>query len=104
MSKRSVSDVSVNGVDVADARTVVNVANHMMTLRDAAKHLQSTFDTRERGYFAPSEDEQVEHLWVSYHRSRAALLEIVQVIRNEVGKVSREQTVSYTHLTLPTKA
>ena len=60
MSKRSVSDVSVNGVDVAGARTVVNVADHMMTLRDAAKHLQSTFDTRDRGYFSPSEDEQVE--------------------------------------------
>ena len=96
MSKRSVSDVSVNGVDVAGARTVVNVADHMMTLRDAAKHLQSTFDTRQRGYFSPSEDEQVEHLWVSYHRSRAALLEIVQVIRNEVGKVSREQIGEFT--------
>ena len=89
--EQSTRSVSVSGVDVAGARTVVTVAEHMMSLRDAATHLQSIFDTRERGYFSPSEDEQVEHLWVSYHGSRAALLEIVQVIRNEVGKASREQ-------------
>ena len=88
--------VSVSGVDNAGARTVVTVADHMMDLRNAATHLQSVFDTRERGYFSPSEDEQVEHLWVSYHGSRAALLEIVQVIRSEVGKASREQIGQFT--------
>ena len=96
MSEQSTSSVSLSGVDVAGARTVVNVAEQMMSLRDAATHLQSVFDTRERGYFSPSEDEQVEHLWVSYHGSRAALLEIVQVIRNEVGKASREQIGEFT--------
>ena len=96
MNEQSVSSVSVSGVDVAGARTVVHVADHMMSLRDAATDLQSLFDTRERGYFSPSEDEQVEHLWVSYHGSRAALLEIVQVIRNEVGKASREQIGEFT--------
>ncbi len=91
MSGQSMKRLSVSGVDVAGARTVVTVSDHMVSLRDAATHLQSIFDTRERGYFSPSEDEQVEHLWVSYHGSRAALLEIVQAIRNEVSKASREQ-------------
>ena len=83
--------LSVSGVDSAGARTVIAVAAHMDRLREAATHLQSVFDTRERGYFSPSEDEQVAHLWVSYHGSRAALFEIIQEIRNEVGKASREQ-------------
>lgn len=96
MSEQSIMGVSVSGVDNAGARTVVTVADHMMDLRNAATHLQSVFDTRERGYFSPSEDEQVEHLWVSYHGSRAALLEIVQVIRSEVGKASREQIGQFT--------
>jgi len=91
MDKDSVKSVSPTGVDLAGARTVVAVAQHMQELREAATHLQSIFDTRERGYFTPSEDEQVAHLWVSYHGSRSALLEIVQVIRQEVGKASREQ-------------
>lgn len=91
MDNESVANVSVTGVDLAGARTVVAVAEHMHELREAATHLQSLFETRQRGYFTPSEDEQVEHLWVSYHGSRAALLEIVQVIRNEVGKASRDQ-------------
>ena len=94
--EQSIGNVSVHGVDIAGARTVLTVADHMMHLRDAATHLQSIFDTRERGYFSPSEDEQVEHLWVSYHGSRTALLEIVQVIRNEVGKASREQIGEFT--------
>lgn len=91
MSEQAITSVSVTGVDLAGARTVLAVADQMHRLRDAAMDLQATFETRERGYFSPSEDEQVEHLWVSYHGSRAALLEIVQVIRNEVGKASREQ-------------
>ena len=82
---------SASGVDLAGARTVVAVAEHMVRLRESATQLQSVFETRERGYFSPSEDEQVAHLWVSYHGSRAALFEIIQAIRNEVGKASREQ-------------
>ena len=61
MDNESVANVSVTGVDLAGARTVVSVAEHMHQLREAATHLQSTFDTRQRGYFTPSEDEQVEH-------------------------------------------
>lgn len=96
MSQQSIERVSANGVDLAGARTVVTVSDHMASLREAAKHLQSVFDTRERGYFSPSEDEKVEHLWVSYHGSRAALLEIVHVIRTDVGKASREQIGQFT--------
>ena len=96
MSKQSMASISVTGVDIPGARTVVAVAEDMSSLREAATHLQSIFETRERGYFTPSEDEQVEHLWVSYHGSRAALLEIIFVIRNEVGKASREQVGEFT--------
>ena len=78
------------GIDVAAARTVVDIAAHIAHLREAATSLQASVDTRQRGYFTPSEDEQVEHLWVSYHQSRAALLEMVHTIRTEVGKASGE--------------
>ncbi|MGI9473970.1 MAG: YiiX/YebB-like N1pC/P60 family cysteine hydrolase [Rubripirellula sp.] len=78
------------GIDPAAARTVVDIAAHIARLRDAATALQGTFDTKQRGYFTPSEDEQVEHLWVSYHQSRAALLEMIHSIRREVGKASGE--------------
>jgi len=91
MSERRTAEFSVSGVDPAGARTVIAVAEHMDRLRESATHLQSVLDTRERGYFTPSEDEQVAHLWVSYHGSRSALFEIIQAIRNEVGKASREQ-------------
>ena len=74
---QSTTHVSPSGVDLAGARTVVAVAEQMVRLRETATHLQSVFDTRERGFFSPSEDEQVAHLWVSYHGSRSALLEIV---------------------------
>ena len=51
MDKDSVKSFSPTGVDLAGARTVVAVAQHMQELREAATHLQSIFDTRERGYF-----------------------------------------------------
>ena len=91
MSERLSEVSSVSGVSLAGARTVVSVAEHMVWLIESATHLQTVFETRERGYFSPSEDEQVAHLWVSYHGSRSALLEIIQAVRNEVGKASREQ-------------
>jgi len=91
MSERLSEGSSVSGVSLAGARTVVSVAEHMVCLLESATHLQTVFETRERGYFSPSEDEQVAHLWVSYHGSRSALLEIIQAVRNEVGKASREQ-------------
>jgi len=91
VEKSAVTGTSASGIDLAGARTVIAVDDQMVRLRDAAQQLQSVFEARERGYFSPSEDEQVAHLWVSYHASRSALFEIVQAIRNEVGKASREQ-------------
>lgn len=88
---QATAHISPSGVELAGARTVVAVAEQMVRLREAATELRSVFETRERGFFSPSEDEQVAHLWVSYHGSRSALWEIVHAIRNEVGRPSREQ-------------
>ena len=44
--------------------TVVDLADHMNRLRSDAIAFQESFATGERGYFSPTEDEQVTHLWV----------------------------------------
>jgi hypothetical protein len=70
--------------------TVVDLADHISRLREAAVTFRNAFDTRERGFFSPSEDEQVLHLWVSYHKSRNALLDLIDTIRRSVGQASDE--------------
>ena len=70
--------------------TVVDLADHMNRLRSDAIAFQESFATGERGYFSPTEDEQVTHLWVSYHQSRNALLELINQIRTDVGQPSDE--------------
>ena len=77
-------------LDESDVRTVVDLATHIAGLRDAATTLQGTFETRDRGYFTPSEDDQVLSLWVSYHKSRAALLELIDTVREHVGEATRK--------------
>lgn len=46
-----------------DARTVLSVAAHLEQLKAAARFLQQWVGARERGYFTPSEDEEVRHLF-----------------------------------------
>jgi hypothetical protein len=77
-------------LDSSEVRTVVDISAHMAGLREAAIGVQQTVATRQRGYFTPSEDEQVQHLWVSYHLSRAALLELIRSIRCRAGQASEE--------------
>ena len=60
----------------------------MNRLRSDAISFQEAFATGERGYFSPTEDEQVTHLWISYHHSRNALLELINQIRADVGQPS----------------
>ncbi|MCG8653372.1 MAG: hypothetical protein MI861_26270 [Pirellulales bacterium] len=78
------------------AQTVVDLAGHMQRLRQEAQRLQEVFQTRQRGFFTPSEDDQVAHLWISYHKSRNALLELIDTIRDRVGKASEDSAVDFT--------
>lgn len=61
----------------ADARTVETIARHFDDLRAQASRLLAEFGASQRGYFTPTEDEQVRHLLVSYWQSRNALAEVV---------------------------
>ena len=81
------------------ASTVIDVADHMNRLRSDAIAFQESFSTGDRGYFSPTEDEQVTHLWVSYNQARNALLELINQIRTDVGtpceKTISEFTIAY---------
>ncbi|NND96653.1 MAG: hypothetical protein HKN47_04910 [Pirellulaceae bacterium] len=70
--------------------TVLDLAEHMNRLRNDAESFRESFLTGDRGYFSPTEDEQVTHLWVSYHQARNALLELIHSIRSSVGEPTRE--------------
>ncbi len=72
------------------AQTVIDVSAHFARLRSEAQRLQGVFKARERGFFTPSEDDQVLHLWVSYHQARGALLELIDSIRRSAKKASDE--------------
>jgi uncharacterized protein YycO len=84
------NDSPLRKLDPCDVATVVNLANHIGRLRVEAVALQQTFETRDRGYFTPSEDDLVLHLWVSYHKSRSALLELIDSVQRSVGHASDE--------------
>ena len=62
---------------IAGARAVAHVADHFERLKLAAADMRSHFGAGDRGYFTPSEDEQVRHLHVSYWQSRNALFELI---------------------------
>ena len=78
------------------AQTVVHLASHMRQLRGEAERLQEALQARERGFFTPIEDDQVTHLWVSYHKSRNALLELIEGTRQAVGRAKEEHTAEFT--------
>ena len=57
-------------------QAVIDLAEHMTRLKEAASQfLRDANTVKERGFFSPSEDDQVVHLWVSYHMARNALFE-----------------------------
>ncbi len=58
-------------------QTVTDLAEHMARLKEAATQFYRSTEVRERGYFSPTEDDQVVHLWVSYHMARNALFELI---------------------------
>ena len=83
------NDSPLRQLDPRDVATVVDLADHIGRLHVEAVALQQTFETGDRGYFTPSEDDQVLHLWISYHKSRSALLELIDSVRRSVGHCQR---------------
>ena len=75
----------------AGARTVTAVARHFGELQANAKHLLATLSVSKRGYFTPTEDEEVRHLLVSYWQARNALIELVYQFKDdaELGRDHR---------------
>ncbi len=67
----------------ADTRTVLQLAAYFAELKATAREFIDRFDASSRGYFTPSEDEQVRQLLVSYWHARNALLELVLQHRRE---------------------
>lgn len=62
----------------AQAVAVSHLADHFRQLKQRAESLLSSLGASARGYFTPSEDEQVRQLLASYWHSRNALLELIQ--------------------------
>lgn len=58
-------------------RTVLSVTEHFEVLKQRARELGDAAAASQRGYFTPSEDEEIKHLLVSYWQSRNALIELV---------------------------
>lgn len=77
------------------ATTVINLAAHMDRLRERAIVFHRDFATGDRGYFVPSEDDAVLALWVSYHKARAALLELIDMIRQQVGQPCEDTVLEF---------
>jgi hypothetical protein len=73
------------------ARTVLQVADHFACLRQRATALLTELNVTERGYFTPTEDEQVRQLLVSYWHTRNALFEVVLENRDYDVEASQEE-------------
>lgn len=79
-------------LSIADsARTVLHVAEHFEQLKSRAATLLAEVNIGVRGYFTPSEDEQVRHVLVSYWHTRNALFELVLENRDYHQAASLEE-------------
>jgi hypothetical protein len=65
------------------ARTVAHLDVYFEELRGRAVELKRQIAARQRGYFTPSEDEQVRQLLISYWQSRCALFDLVDTFRHD---------------------
>ncbi len=68
---------------LAGARTVAHLDLYFEELRQRAVELKRQVAARDRGYFTPSEDEQVRQLLISYWQSRCALFDLVNTLRHD---------------------
>lgn len=85
----------VDGDLVADARTVATVAPYFQELQIAAGLLSQSSTARTRGYFQPSEEEQLRHLLISYWQARCALLEVVQTLHQRIERAETQQNAIF---------
>ncbi len=76
-------------------QTVVDLAEHMARLKAAATQFYRSTEVRERGYFSPNEDDQVVHLWVSYHMARNALFELITKYQHDAALESNVQLTDF---------
>ena len=67
---------------ISGARTVAHMAAHFEELKEVSLKLNKQAAASTRGYFTPSEDEEVRHLLVSYWQSRNALYDLVISLRD----------------------
>ncbi len=70
---------------VSGARTVSGVASHFEHLKLAVRPLLDARFATDRGYFTPSEDDEVRHLLVSYWQPRNALIELVAALHHDAA-------------------
>lgn len=79
---------------ISGARTVAHMAAHFEELKEVSLKLNKQAAASTRGYFTPSEDEEVRHLLVSYWQSRNALYDLVISLRdgNEITSTDRGAT------------
>jgi hypothetical protein len=77
------------------AGTVAHLAVHFEELKASARSLRERAMARDRGYFTPSEDEEVRHLLVSYWQSRNALLDLVISIRDDAAAPPDKRPASF---------
>ena len=76
-------DGVISGRAVSGAATVLAVTEQFGRLKQIAGVLAQAALSSDQGYFAPSEDEEVRHLLVSYWQSRNALLEVVLEMKDD---------------------
>ncbi|MCH2201585.1 MAG: hypothetical protein MK102_06430 [Fuerstiella sp.] len=79
---------------VGGARTVIDITVHFEHLKRAAASLFEKGSAGQRGYFTPSEDENVRQLLVSYWQSRNALIELVVTMHRTSELTETTKTIS----------
>lgn len=79
----------------SEVRSVLHLAVHFVELKERATEFLRTFSASQRGFFTPSEDDQVRHLLVSYRQSRNALLDLVAGYRAEESTSSDEHSARF---------
>jgi hypothetical protein len=73
----------------AAARTVVQLGDYLENLKAEAVKIFDPTAVAARGYITPSEETQVRHLQLSYWKTRSALLELVDEIRQGVTSLDQ---------------
>ena len=79
----------------AGVRTVCHAAKYFDELRDAAIALAERRAASARGYFTPTEEDEVRALLISYWQARNALLELVASLQLEEERSPEERSATF---------